>query len=396
MYSSSLSSSRQKSSNNWYHYHLLLFILIIITTSLLVCQLVNSFTIQSQSLYHHRYQKQEDKTRIKNNPIILYSSNNNINNNDYDSGATNANKWQSSNISNNDDERDWEDIVNERQDGSFWSSFSLDDEDNNDNSIDDHDDDNNISSSSSMNTIDDDDGGEEAWLDTIAQISADEITFMNVENDRADKVRQMQEMEFSPEAIAATLGVEVDDSKEIDPENQIFEEFKKETKKTGFGMYLDVDYDMTTVESHTTVEMDDESNEPIRTQMVYVDEHTCIGCTHCAMVAQSTFFMEEEHGRARVFQQWGDDDETIQIAIETCPVDCIHYVPYDELKRLEIERRGQNINFKARLVSQAEYGGLGTNFRNGSGYTAPQQISGNLKPRCNNCPSKGCANCPSE
>jgi hypothetical protein len=24
------------------------------------------------------------------------------------------------------------------------------------------------------------------------------------------------------------------------------------------------------------------------------------------MIAQSTFFMDEEHGRARVFQQWGD------------------------------------------------------------------------------------------
>jgi len=74
------------------------------------------------------------------------------------------------------------------------------------------------------------------------------------------------------------------------------------------------------------------------------------------MIAQSTFFMDDEHGRARVFQQWGDDEETIQIAIETCPVDCIHYVPYDELVSLEVERRDQNINFKARLVSQAENG----------------------------------------
>jgi hypothetical protein len=58
--------------------------------------------------------------------------------------------------------------------------------------------------------------------------------------------------------------------------------------------------------------------------------------------------MEDELGRARVFEQWGDDDETIQIAIETCPVDCIHYVPYDELVRLEIGRRDQNINFKGK------------------------------------------------
>jgi hypothetical protein len=115
-------------------------------------------------------------------------------------------------------------------------------------------------------------------------------------------------------------------------------------------------------------------------------------------VAQSTFFMEQELGRARVFQQWGDDEETIQIAIETCPVDCIHYVPYDELKKLEIERRDQNINFKSRLVNSGDYGGGGGagSYGGSSAYTAPQKISGNMKPRCNNCPSRGCKNCPSK
>ena len=108
------------------------------------------------------------------------------------------------------------------------------------------------------------------------------------------------------------------------------------------------------------------------------------------MIAQSTFFMDQEHGRARVFSQWGDDDETIEIAIQTCPVDCIHYVPYDELVRLEVERRDQNINSKARLVSQAEYGG----FAHTAGFSAPQRISGNMSSRCNNCPSNGCKNCP--
>jgi ferredoxin len=88
-----------------------------------------------------------------------------------------------------------------------------------------------------------------------------------------------------------------------------------------------------------------------------VDEHSCIGCTNCATIAPDTFFIEDELGRVRVFGQWGNDDETIKIAIETCPVDCIHYVPYEELVSLEVQRRTQFINFKARLVSQAEYGG---------------------------------------
>jgi hypothetical protein len=111
------------------------------------------------------------------------------------------------------------------------------------------------------------------------------------------------------------------------------------------------------------------------------------------MVAQSTFFMHQEHGRARVFNQWGDDEETIQIAIETCPVDCIHYIPYDELVRLEVDRRGQNINFKARLTGE---NGNGMSHRVGGAntFTAPQQISGNMGTRCSNCPSRGCKDCP--
>jgi hypothetical protein len=85
----------------------------------------------------------------------------------------------------------------------------------------------------------------------------------------------------------------------------------------------------------------------------------------------------------------------IQIAIETCPVDCIHYVPYEELEKLEVERRDQNINFKARLVSQAENGNTLSHRVGGAArFTAPQQISGNMKARCNNCPSRGCRDCP--
>lgn len=241
------------------------------------------------------------------------------------------------------------------------------------------------------------DDGEEAWLDTLASISAEEINFMSKEAERADKVRQMQELGFGAESIKNTLGVATDDELERDLDNEVFEAFKEETAKSGFGMLVQDDIDMETVESHTTVDWDDDLDEPVRSQMVYVDEHTCIGCTNCAMIAQSTFFMEAEHGRARVFQQWGDDDETIQIAIATCPVDCIHYVPYDELKALEIERRDQNINFKARLVNQGEYQASAGNTAKYGGskkFTEAQTISGNMGARCNNCPSRGCANCP--
>ncbi|PSP18465.1 MAG: ferredoxin [Cyanobacteria bacterium QS_8_64_29] len=79
----------------------------------------------------------------------------------------------------------------------------------------------------------------------------------------------------------------------------------------------------------------------LRQQGVYVDEVTCIGCKHCAHVAPNTFYIEPEHGRSRAIRQDGDPQETIQEAIDTCPVDCIHWVDFAELERLEEERQYQ-------------------------------------------------------
>ncbi len=81
----------------------------------------------------------------------------------------------------------------------------------------------------------------------------------------------------------------------------------------------------------------------VRQKGVYVDEITCIGCLHCAHVARNTFYIEPDYGRSRVIRQDGDSDELIQEAIETCPVDCIHWVDYNELKKLEDERKYQVI-----------------------------------------------------
>ncbi len=80
-----------------------------------------------------------------------------------------------------------------------------------------------------------------------------------------------------------------------------------------------------------------------RQRGVYVDEVTCIGCRHCALVARNTFFIEEGYGRSRAFRQDGDVEEVIQEAIDTCPVDCIHWVDYTRLKQLELERQDQVI-----------------------------------------------------
>ncbi|QLE54538.1 ferredoxin [Nostoc sp. TCL26-01] len=81
----------------------------------------------------------------------------------------------------------------------------------------------------------------------------------------------------------------------------------------------------------------------LRQKGVYVDEITCIGCKHCAHVARNTFYIEPDYGRSRVIRQDGDAEELVQEAIDTCPVDCIHWVDYSELKKLEEERKYQVI-----------------------------------------------------
>ncbi|MBE9127644.1 MULTISPECIES: ferredoxin [unclassified Coleofasciculus] len=81
----------------------------------------------------------------------------------------------------------------------------------------------------------------------------------------------------------------------------------------------------------------------LRQKGVYVDEITCIGCKHCAHVARNTFYIEPDYGRSRVTRQDGDSEDQIQEAIDTCPVDCIHWVDYTELKQLEEERQDQVI-----------------------------------------------------
>lgn len=80
-----------------------------------------------------------------------------------------------------------------------------------------------------------------------------------------------------------------------------------------------------------------------RQKGVYVDEPTCIGCTHCAHVARNTFYIEPDYGRARVIRQDGDSEALVQEAIDTCPVNCIHEVDYTELRELERDRQHQVI-----------------------------------------------------
>jgi len=77
---------------------------------------------------------------------------------------------------------------------------------------------------------------------------------------------------------------------------------------------------------------------------VFVDEFTCIGCKNCANICPGVFEIEEDFGRSRVYSQSGST-ELIQDAIDSCPVDCIHWTSAAQLSLLENEmRRVERVN----------------------------------------------------
>jgi len=81
----------------------------------------------------------------------------------------------------------------------------------------------------------------------------------------------------------------------------------------------------------------------LRQKAVWVDEAVCIGCRYCAHVATNTFLVEPDWGRSRALRQDGDSTERIQEAIDTCPVDCIHWVSYEDLPTLEARLQEQEM-----------------------------------------------------
>ena len=88
----------------------------------------------------------------------------------------------------------------------------------------------------------------------------------------------------------------------------------------------------------------------LRQKAVWVEESDCIGCRYCAHVASNTFLMIAETGRCRAIRQDGDSIERIQEAIDTCPVDCIHWVNFEHLIDL---RRRQLETARSRGIPQA-------------------------------------------
>ena len=96
------------------------------------------------------------------------------------------------------------------------------------------------------------------------------------------------------------------------------------------------------------------NGKPEREAFSFVDERRVGRLQLCAATAPATFYMEEEHGMARIYRQHGDAPEVIEEAKAACPVNCIKDINFDGLVKAEQERRTQAINNAGRLTQRAE------------------------------------------
>ena len=107
----------------------------------------------------------------------------------------------------------------------------------------------------------------------------------------------------------------------------------------------------------------------------------------CATVAPSAFVMLE-NGRARAFHQSSSPE--IKAAVSSCPVNCMHYVGHEELKKFETARDRGNFGGRAAHIPLHVAGIDSDQNRKSSWYHS-------LRHKCytsKQCPQAGCYDCP--
>jgi len=55
---------------------------------------------------------------------------------------------------------------------------------------------------------------------------------------------------------------------------------------------------------------------------IKIDPEKCIGCGSCAALAQKTFKLNDDYKAEVIDGDW-DDEETIKMAVESCPTEAI-------------------------------------------------------------------------
>jgi ferredoxin len=58
---------------------------------------------------------------------------------------------------------------------------------------------------------------------------------------------------------------------------------------------------------------------------VFIETEECIGCESCVELCPDVFAFDEETEKAVVIMAEGGPEDCIDEAIDTCPVECIHW-----------------------------------------------------------------------
>jgi ferredoxin len=61
------------------------------------------------------------------------------------------------------------------------------------------------------------------------------------------------------------------------------------------------------------------------TKRVFIDTDECIGCESCVELCPDVFEFDSDSEKAIVITPESGPEECIDEAIETCPVECIHW-----------------------------------------------------------------------
>jgi ferredoxin len=160
--------------------------------------------------------------------------------------------------------------------------------------------------------------------------------------------------------------------------------------------------------SHEKVRLASDGKTPLFLddgEFIYIDEESCIGCTQCALASPASFQMLDT-GRARTYEQRGRLPD-VQAAVQTCPVNCMHYVGFARLMQLEQAR--DSINGDDGRTDHRHFGRdrrqgkwrphtpLYVSRMESSDANHKDSLYHHVRRQCyrsHECPSKGCYDCP--
>mmetsp|Transcript_21065 Transcript_21065/g.31966 ORF Transcript_21065/g.31966 Transcript_21065/m.31966 type:complete len:527 (-) Transcript_21065:111-1691(-) len=149
--------------------------------------------------------------------------------------------------------------------------------------------------------------------------------------------------------------------------------------------------------SHELVKMAADGKTPLYLrdgQFIFIDEESCIGCRQCTNVSPTSFLMLDDN-RARCYEQRNAVD--VGAAVESCPVNCMYRISFDELKELETARDHGDGRTDHRHLGMAQTHIPVHVARMDSNVNRKSSWYHYLKQKCylsRDCPKKGCYACP--